>query len=114
MVIERLARLRTLGRDDRGTISVLSVITVFALTIVLGMVINAGRNVDEKVRLQNAADAAAYSGGAVVARGLNALAFSNHLEGEIFGLVAVFRAMRDMGPEKDPTTLNFEYAVLDA
>jgi len=111
---ERLTRFRALGRDDRGTISVLSVITVFALTIVLGMVINAGRNVDEKVRLQNAADAAAYSGGAVVARGLNALAFSNHLEGEIFGLVAVFRAMRDMGPEKDPTTLNFEYAVLDA
>src|SRR5260370_28415161 len=100
--------LKALHSDERGTISVLSVVTIVAVTVVLGMVINAGRQVDEKVRLQNAADAAAYSGGAVIARGLNALAFSNHLEGEIFGLVAVARTFRDMGPRKDPTTLNFE------
>lgn len=92
----------------------MSLITIFVLTIVLGMVINAGREVDEKVRLQNAADAATYSGGAAIARGYNALAFSNHLEGEIFGLVAIFRTHRDIDPQKDPTTLNFEMAILDA
>jgi hypothetical protein len=104
--------LKALHSDERGTISILSVITIFALMMVLGMVINAGRQVDEKVRLQNAADAAAYSGGAVIARGLNALAFSNHLEGEIFGLVAVARTFEKMG--QDPTTLNSENAILDA
>src|SRR5262245_1779144 len=108
------SRLRALPRDERGTISVMSVITIFALTLVLGMVINAGRHVDEKIRLQNAADAAAYSGGAVMARGLNALAFSNHLEAEGFALVAYMRAGRDAGPGKDPTTLNFENSILDA
>ncbi len=107
-------RLAPLGRDERGTISIMTVITIFALTLVLGMVINAGREVDEKVRLQNAADAATYSGGVVMARGLNALAFSNHLEAEIFALVAFMRAGRDAGPQKDPTTLNFENAILDA
>lgn len=109
-----IGRLRGLARDERGTITVMSVITIFVLTMVLGMVINAGREVDEKVRLQNAADAAAYSGGVVMARGYNALAFSNHLEAEVFALVAYMRAGRDAGPRKDPTTLNFENAVLDA
>jgi hypothetical protein len=108
------SRLCALPHDERGTISVMSVITIFALTLVLGMVINAGRQVDDKIRLQNAADAAAYSGGAVMARGFNALAFSNHLEAEVFALVAYMRAGRDAGPSKDPTTLNFENSILDA
>jgi hypothetical protein len=108
------ARLGALSRDERGTISLLSVVTIFVLTIVLGMVINAGRNVDEKVRMQSAADAASYSGGVVIARGLNALAFTNHLEAEIFALTAYMRAARDAGPDKDPTTLNFENSILDA
>lgn len=107
-------RLTALPRDERGTISIMSVVTIFALTLVLGMVINAGREVDEKVRLQNAADAATYSGGVVIARGLNALAFSNHVEAEVFALVAYMRTGRDAGPQKDPTTLNFENAILDA
>ena len=110
----RFERIRSLPTDEQGTISVMSVITIFALTIVLGMVINAGREVDDKVRLQNAADAATYSGGVVIARGLNALAFSNHVEAEIFALTAYFRAGRDAGPRRDPTTLNFENAILDA
>src|SRR5579863_3135963 len=72
-------RCGALHRDERGTIGIMSVVTIFTLSIVLAMVINAGRQVDDKVRLQNAADAAAYSGGVVIARGLNALAFANHL-----------------------------------
>ncbi len=107
-------RLRALPRDERGTISVLSVIAIFALATLLGMVINAGRQVDEKIRMQNAADAATYSGGVVVARGLNALAFANHVEAEVFALTAYWRAARDAGPRKDPTTLNMENAILDA
>ena len=74
-ITRRLARrVGALPRDERGTISILSVITIFVLAVVLGMVVNAGRQVDEKVRMQNAADAATYSGAVVVARGYNALA----------------------------------------
>ena len=55
-VMHRIAgRLDVLPRDERGTISILSVITIFVLAVVLGMVVNAGRQVDEKVRMQNAA-----------------------------------------------------------
>ena len=107
-------RIRGLARDERGTISILSVITICVLAVVLGMVINAGRQVDEKVRMQNAADAATYSGGVAVARGLNALAFANHVEAEVFALTAYWRAGRDAGPQKDPTTLTMINDFLDA
>src|SRR5579862_6413257 len=94
-----LSRLAALHRDERGVISILSVFIIFVLTIVLGMVINAGRQVDEKIRMQNAADAATFSGAVVMSRGYNALAFSNHVEAEVFALTAYMRAGRDMGPK---------------
>ncbi|MCX7428053.1 MAG: pilus assembly protein TadG-related protein [Planctomycetia bacterium] len=71
--------VRRLHRDERGTISIVSVFAVMFLAMLLGMVMNVGREVDDKVRMQNAADAAAYGGGVVLARGMNGLAFTNHL-----------------------------------
>jgi hypothetical protein len=103
-VTRRVAtRFGGLPRDERGTISLLSVITIFVFAVVLGMVVNAGRQVDEKVRMQNAADAATYSGAVAVARGYNALAFANHVEAEVFALTAYMRAGVNMsGTPKDP------------
>lgn len=83
--------LRRVHRDERGTISVLTVIVLLVFTMILGMIINVGREIDDKVRLQNSADAASYSAGVVVARGLNAVAFTNHLLSETFALTAYFR-----------------------
>ena len=57
--------LHRLHRDERGTISIVSVFAVLFLAMLLGMVMNVGRHVDGKLRMQNAADAAAYSGGVV-------------------------------------------------
>ncbi|MCH8310257.1 MAG: hypothetical protein IIB17_07150, partial [Chloroflexi bacterium] len=62
---------------------------------VLGMVINSGLQVDHKVKMQNAADASAYSGGVVLARGMNTLAFTNHLLFDVFALTAYMREARD-------------------
>jgi putative Flp pilus-assembly TadE/G-like protein len=86
--------LRWLGRlhmDQRGTISLISVFTLLLLTVLMGMVINVGRQVDNKVKLQNAADASTYSGGVVLARGMNTLAFSNHLLCDVFAMTAFLR-----------------------
>jgi len=80
-----------LDRDERGTISIVSVFAVMLLTMLLGMVMNVGRHADGKIRMQNAADAAAYSGGTVIARGMNTLAFSNHLLFDVFALTAFMR-----------------------
>lgn len=91
---------RRLHRDQGGTISILTVFTVLVLTMLLGMVMNSGRQVDGKVRMQNAADSAAYSGGVVLARGMNILAFTNHMLCDTFALTAFLREGRDRGAER--------------
>ncbi|WLD10953.1 TadE/TadG family type IV pilus assembly protein [Planctellipticum variicoloris] len=87
-------------RDERGVISVLTVFATFLFTILLVMLINVGRQIDDKIRMQNAADASAYSGSVAIARGMNALAFSNHLLCEVFALTAYMREGRDQNAEK--------------
>lgn len=83
-----------LHRDERGSLSVMGVFAIFFLTVLLGMIFNVGRQVDDKLRMQNAADAAAYSGTLTVSRGMNAIAYSNHLLCEIFALTAYMREAR--------------------
>jgi hypothetical protein len=61
------------------------------LVLLLGYVMNVGRQVDSKIRMQNAADAAAFSGGLMLARGMNVLAFTNHLMCDVFALTAFMR-----------------------
>jgi hypothetical protein len=87
--------LNRLHRDQSGSISLATVFALLLLTMLLGMVINVGRQVDNKVRLQNAADAATYSGGVVLARGMNALAYTNHMLCETLALTAFMREARD-------------------
>ncbi len=59
--------------------------------MIMGMVLDVGRQVDGKIRLQNAADAAAYSGGLELTRGMNSLCFTNHLMCEIMAMTAILR-----------------------
>ncbi len=75
--------------------SIVSVFAVLFLAMLLGMVMNVGRHVDGKLRMQNAADSAAYSGGVVLARGMNTLAFTNNLLCDVFAVTAFLREARD-------------------
>jgi len=75
---------RRLDRDQEGTISILTVFAVLLLTMLLGMVMNVGRQVD----------------GLVLARGMNTLAFTNHLLCEVFSLTAFMREARDRNSER--------------
>ncbi|MBN1590260.1 MAG: Tad domain-containing protein [Pirellulales bacterium] len=103
----RFARARSFPAsfhgDERGTISIVSVFAVLLLTMLLGMVMNVGRQADNKIRMQNAADAAGYSGGLVVARGMNTLAFTNHLLFDVFAMTAFMREGRD---QRLPAAMN--------
>ena len=87
-------------QDERGAISVLSVFALLVFTFLLVMVVNVATHLDDKVRMQNSADAAAHSGGVVLARGMNAVAFSNHLLCDMFALTAYLRESRDRESEK--------------
>ena len=91
--------LYPLHTDQSGSISLATVFALLLLTMLLGMVINVGRQVDNKVKLQNAADTATYSGGVVLARGMNSLAFTNHMLTEVFALTAFMREVRDRHAE---------------
>jgi hypothetical protein len=77
--------------DEGGTISIVSVFTLLLLAMILGMVINVGRQVDGKIKMQNAADAATYSGGLVLVRGMNTLVFTNRLLCDVFAVTAYLR-----------------------
>ncbi|MDG2388026.1 MAG: Tad domain-containing protein [Planctomycetaceae bacterium] len=83
-----------LHRDERGALSVMGVFTIFMLTVLLGMIFNMGKQIDDKLRMQNAADAVTYSGTRTVTRGMNAISYSNHLLCEIFALTAYMREAR--------------------
>jgi hypothetical protein len=76
------------------------VFAVLILTMILGMVMNVARQMDGKIRIQNAADAAAYSGGVAIARGMNTLAFTNNLLCEVFSMTALMREARDQNAQK--------------
>jgi len=82
---------RRLHADQRGAMSIISVFTLLLLTMVLGLVMNSAREVDHKVKLQNSADAATWTGGLVLVRSLNTLAFTNHLLCDVFALTAFMR-----------------------
>jgi len=88
-------KARGLHGDEHGSISIVSVFAVLFLAMLLGMVMNVGRHVDGKLRMQNAADSAAYSGGVVLSRGMNTLAFTNNLLCDVFAVTAVLREARD-------------------
>ncbi|MEX1096042.1 MAG: Tad domain-containing protein [Planctomycetales bacterium] len=96
-------RLHGLHRNESGTISIVSVFAIFMFTVLLAMVTNVAKHVDDKVRVQNAADASTYTGSVVMARGMNTLAFTNHLLCEVFALTAYMREGYARGDGSSPS-----------
>ncbi len=90
----------SLHRDQRGTMSIVTVFALLMFTMLLVMVVNVGRHIDDKIKMQNAADASAYSGGVVLARGMNGIAFTNHLMCDVFAITAFLREGRDRNAEQ--------------
>ena len=90
---------RRVHTDERGSISIVTVFTLLMFTMILVMLVNVGTHIDDKLKMQNASDAATYSGGVVLARGMNGLAFSNHLISDVFAMTAFLREGRDRNAE---------------
>ena len=63
--------------DSRGQISIFLAVIVVIIAALMAFVINIGIFVKAKINLQNAVDAAAYSGAAVQARQLSNIAYMN-------------------------------------
>ena len=63
-----LARGEHLHRDETGVISLLAVFVILGCTWLLLWVLNSSKQLDSKVRMQNAVDAAGQSGVGILAR----------------------------------------------
>ncbi|MBM7115607.1 hypothetical protein I3V78_18810 [Archangium primigenium] len=67
-------------RRQEGQALVLACLLMFILSIALMTTVNIGHSVHERIRLQNTADAAAYSTAAMEARAFNFYAFTNRTQ----------------------------------
>ena len=72
-----MCRLRSLPGDESGQSALFAIVTLLLLMIVIAYAYNVGITVSRRVRLQNAADAAAYSAAVAEANGLSAIAWLN-------------------------------------
>ena len=67
------------GRSARpGVVIVIMLLGLMLLASIVFYVFNAGRQVERRMRTQNAADAAAMAGAGTIARGLNTVAMNNN------------------------------------
>jgi hypothetical protein len=97
--------LRRMHRDEAGSMSIVSMFSLVLLVFLLGLVMNTGRVIDQRVKMQNAADSVAWSSGVMMARGMNTLAYTNHLTADVFALTAFMREARDRNAETYVTSI---------
>lgn len=74
------ARLKRLPADECGQSAMFAVVTLMLLVIVIAYTFNVGMTVNQRVRLQHAADAAAFSGAVVEANALASIAWLNNCQ----------------------------------
>lgn len=98
--------LETFHVDEDGKISFISVFVIMAFVLLIGLVTNAGISVKEKIELQNAADATAYSDALWVARSMNAVTTANHMMGEVTALSVI---LDSFGGPMLGNSENYEY-----
>lgn len=77
----------------------LAVFGAVALVGLLGMVMTTGDQVSQKIQMQNSVDAAALSGGAWIARGLNVTSAFNVIQTQLAGGAILLRGLDRAMPE---------------
>ncbi len=109
---------RAVHREEDGKITLIAMIMMLAMVVLMGLIGNAGHAVNQKIELQNAADAAAFSSALWMARGMNALTATNHLLGEATALCAIHEALGgaslDFGLKQNTTENQTLDGIIDA
>jgi len=100
---------RAAGRHRRGIVLVVTLLGIFLLAGLVMYVMNLGRHVNQRVRTQHGADAAAVSAGGWMARAFNTVALNNVAISHLVPLVAVLDAM----PRASADTLTDQEALLE-
>ena len=87
-------QIQTANREQGGQALIFVTLALFVLICFFALVINVGHRVTQKVELQNAADAAAMSGGIWIARGLNMTSILNVSMTESLALIIFLKAVK--------------------
>ncbi len=90
-----LDRFRSFHRDDSAQIAFIMIFGAVAFVALLGMVVTTGDYASLKIQAQNAADAAALSGGAWIARGLNLTSALNVMQTQLVGGAILLNAFSE-------------------
>ncbi|MBY0525260.1 MAG: Tad domain-containing protein [Gemmataceae bacterium] len=103
---ERTGKRRAPGlhADEDGMITLLAILTVLFLLILIALVGNVSLKVNQKIEVQNTADATAYSAAVWQARGMNGITAANHLLGELMSYAILIDALGPYNGEKNDTS----------
>src|SRR4051812_35592379 len=77
----------------RGAIAYVMLLSLVFFMALFLLLMDIGRTTVEKIEMQNAADASAYSAALQLARGMNAITATNHHIGEMMSLVVLHKAI---------------------
>lgn len=100
---------RRFHRDDRGQFVFIALFGAIAFFILLGLILNNADKLNEKVRMQNAADASALVSAEVIAAGLNSMSDNNVAITETIALKSLIEGMVDAS--SDPKLVANYYGV---
>ncbi len=87
-------QLKRLHHDNHGQAIVFIALVIFVLVAFAVVVINTGARVHQKIQMQTAADAAAYSGAAVKAKGMNMIVFVNIVMVLIMSIIVLLKFLK--------------------
>lgn len=100
----------TLHSDRRGNMSIINIVAVMLCTLLIVFILNVSKIATRRIEHQDVADAVAVSPGYWMARGMNAVTATNHVIGELTGIVIVHHALGgdlldDGGKAEDASSL---------
>jgi hypothetical protein len=80
-------------KDERGNMTMINVVAVMLCTVLTTFILNTSQIATRRIERQDVADAVAVSSGYWMQRGMNAVTATNHVIGELTGIVIVHHAL---------------------
>jgi hypothetical protein len=92
MMREEMNKELSLHQDERGSVSIVLLISMITLVCLIALIFNTAHQTSRRDQMQGAADAAAIGGGTMAGRGLNDIAANNNRMAEMLALMIATRS----------------------
>jgi len=88
-----MTAINAVSNDQRGNMTVINIVAVMLCTVLTTFILNASNIASRRIEHQDVADAVALSSGYWMQRGMNAVTATNHVIGELAGIVIVHHSL---------------------